>query len=90
MGALLSLDESERHLYPVEALRGLRTALMGFCAAFLGRQDCVWVEEAGLVATCVDTDAERLFEMAGLYPECVDVRLRRRLRLRPQALRGGA
>ena len=42
---------------------------MGFCAAFLGRQDCAWVEEAGLTATCVDTDAERLVEMASIYPE---------------------
>ena len=56
-------------MYPREALRGLRTALVGFCAAFLGRQDCAWIEEAGLTATCVDPDADRLDEMHELYPE---------------------
>ena len=69
MGARLSLSAEERSLYPVESLQGLRTALVGFCAAFLGRQDCVWIEEAGITATGVDLDAERLFEMAALYPD---------------------
>ena len=68
MGALLRLPAEEGLLYPREALRGLRTALVGFCAAFLGRQDCAWIEEAGLTATCVDMDAERLVEMREPLP----------------------
>ena len=68
MGTLLRLPAEEGLLYPREALRGLRTALVGFCAAFLGRQDCAWIEDAGLVATCVDLDADRLDEMRELYP----------------------
>lgn len=60
---------SQGDLYPVEALRGLTTALVGFCAAFLGRQDCAWIEGAGLEAVCVDLDAERLLEMALIYPD---------------------
>ena len=69
MGTLLKLPAEERLLYPTEALQGLETALMGFCAAFLGRQDCAWVEEARLTATCVDTNADRLDQMRELYPE---------------------
>ena len=55
-------------LYPQDLLEGLSTALMGFCAAFLGRQDCVWVADWGITADCVDTDQERLAEMADIYP----------------------
>ena len=61
-------DVEGGRLYPQDLLEGLSTALMGFCAAFLGRQDCVWVADWGLTATCVDTDQERLDEMAAIYP----------------------
>ncbi len=72
MGAPVTLDriryEEEADLYPTDALTGLSTAFMGFCAGFLGRQDCVWVADARLDATCVDIDLERLDEMTPMYP----------------------
>jgi hypothetical protein len=55
--------------YPGYLLEGCRTALVFFCAAFLGKQDCAWIAEAGLTGTCVDRDGDRLDEMAGLYPD---------------------
>ncbi len=58
----------EAHLYPSDALDGLQSCLAGFCAGFLGRQDCVWIAEAGLDAVAVDIDPERLAEMRPLYP----------------------
>lgn len=62
-------ERGNRRLYPTEILERCETALVLFAAAFLGEQDAVWIEEAGLVATCVDNDAERLDEMLRLYPE---------------------
>lgn len=61
-------SEADTALYPSDALDGLTTAFMGFCAAFLGRQDCVPVADAGLDAVCVDIDEPRLDEMRPLYP----------------------
>jgi hypothetical protein len=72
VGARVSLppqDAGEARLYPRAALEGMSTAFMGFCAGFLGRQDCVWVAEAGLDATCVDLDAPKLKEMRDMYPD---------------------
>lgn len=60
--------ETDGMLYPREALPGLETALCLFCAAFGGRQDCVWVADAGLTGIGVDLDQERLDAMAPLYP----------------------
>lgn len=54
--------------YPREALKGCRTALVLFAAAWLGKQDAVWICDAGLTGTCVDTDAQKLGEMAAIYP----------------------
>jgi hypothetical protein len=69
----LTVDDVRAHgdraLYPTEVLEGCESALVLFAAAFLGRQDACWVEEAGLVATCVDSDDRRLQEMLRLYPE---------------------
>ncbi len=61
-------SEADAALYPSDALDGLTSAFMGFCAAFLGRQDCVPVADAGLDAVCVDIDEPRLDEMRPLYP----------------------
>jgi len=58
-------DES---LYPRHVLQGCETALVVFAAAFMGRQDAVWVAEAGLTATCVDHDARLLRRMERMYP----------------------
>jgi hypothetical protein len=55
--------------YPTEYLAGCRTALLLFCAAFLGKQDAQPAREAGLLGSCVDTDADKLLEMATQYPD---------------------
>lgn len=55
--------------YPRHLLQGCETALVLFAAGFHGRQDAIWIADAGLTATCVDVDAERLQEMADMYPE---------------------
>lgn len=59
----------DRALFPTEVLDGCRSALVLFAAAFLGRQDACWIEEAGITATCVDNDRQRLDEMLRVYPE---------------------
>lgn len=69
MGNQLALNDADGQVYPRDRLLGLHTALIGFAAAFLGRQDCVWIDQAGLTATCVDTDVEKLLEMAQIYPD---------------------
>lgn len=56
-------------LYPRHVLVGCDDALVLFAAAWHGKQDAVWMEEAGLRATCVDLDAVRLAEMAEAYPD---------------------
>jgi hypothetical protein len=50
-------------------LVGSETALVLFAAAFHGAQDAIWIADAGLQATCVDTDAGKLGEMVLAYPE---------------------
>lgn len=55
--------------FPENELRGCKTALMLFCAAFMGRNDCIWVAQTDIVATCVDTDGEKLAAMGAIYPE---------------------
>jgi hypothetical protein len=55
--------------YPRERLKGVSSALMGFCAAFMGRQDCIWVADAGIKATAVDTELEHLELMRVAYPD---------------------
>jgi hypothetical protein len=59
-------------------LAGCESALVLFAAAWLGRQDAVYMADAGLVATCVDRDETRLLEMRSFYPNdwrfvCADV-----------------
>lgn len=55
--------------YPTDKLVGLETALILFSAAFGGMNDCAWIADAGLRATCVDLDGERLDEMREQYPD---------------------
>lgn len=57
------------NLYPVSLLARCQTALVLFAAAFLGRQDAVWIEEAGVTAICVDINTERLAAMQLIYPD---------------------
>ncbi len=69
---MVTLDEirspEATALYPSSVLEGCETALVLFAAGFYGRQDCVAIEEAGLRATCVDTDHEKLGAMTMAYP----------------------
>jgi len=60
---------AEAGLYPRELLDGCADALVLFAAGFYGRQDAVWVADAGLTATCIDRDRGRLDAMADLYPD---------------------
>jgi len=55
-------------IYPTDLLTGCETALVLFAAAFGGRQDAAFIADAGLAATCVDQDGDRLLEMAINYP----------------------
>jgi hypothetical protein len=55
--------------YPVALLEGCETALVLFAAAFWGRQDAAHIADAGLTATCVDLDRQKLDEMRRVYPD---------------------
>lgn len=73
------IEENYNAPFPKYALSQCETALMLFCAGFYGRNDCVWVAEAGLTnVVCIDTDQEKLDVMRKLYPVkwsfvCTDV-----------------
>ena len=54
--------------YPAWLLSGCDTGLCLFAAAFLGHNDAIHFARYELQTTCVDRDAERLEEMAHLYP----------------------
>jgi hypothetical protein len=55
-------------IYPVSVLEGCDSALVLFAAGFLGRQDGIFIADAGLDATCVDIRPALLHEMASMYP----------------------
>jgi hypothetical protein len=67
---------SSARVFPVDVLDGCSTALVLFAAAFNGRNDAVHVAGAGLHATCVDVDEDRLAEMEGIYPAAWEFRVR--------------
>lgn len=74
MGDVVELERDCE--YP--ALEGVDSALVGFCAAFNGNQDCRFIADTVTNATCVDYDAEALAAMRPLYPidwtfVCADV-----------------
>jgi hypothetical protein len=54
--------------FPVNVLRGQKTALVLFAAAWYGRQDAYFVARAGLKATCVDIRSQNFRAMRNLYP----------------------
>lgn len=60
-------DESSGEVYPRYLFERARTALVLFAAGFYGKQDAYWIQEAGMVATCVDLDAEKLAAMQAIY-----------------------
>jgi hypothetical protein len=71
MSAPASIAEVRRDasVFPQELLAGCHSALMLFCAAFYGRNDCVWVEEAGITdVLAIDVDARKLDAMREIYP----------------------
>ncbi len=63
------MSDASVALYPTHVLEGCESALVLFAAAFYGRQDCAAIATAGLTATCVDTDAEKLEQMRQAYPD---------------------
>lgn len=60
--------EADADLYPRDILIGCESALVVFASAFMGRQDAIWMADAGLTATCVDHDPVTLRRMQALYP----------------------
>lgn len=62
-------ERGNRDLFPTEVLIGCKTALVLFAAGFLGEQDAAWIEEAGILATCVDVDEDKLKQMTRIYPD---------------------
>ena len=63
------LTDADRASYPTHLLEGCETGLCLFAAAFLGQNDAAHFEEAGVLTTCVDIDAERLGQMSFYYPK---------------------
>jgi hypothetical protein len=61
-------DPKAARLYPRHVLAGCSDALVLFAAAFGGKQDAVWIADAGMVATCVDNDRQKLQAMRDAYP----------------------
>lgn len=64
--------------YPNLARLGSETALILFAAQWLGKQDAVWIADAGLQGTCVDVQPDKLRQMEAIYPDgwefvCADV-----------------
>ncbi len=57
------------NVFPVAVLDGCETALVLFAAAFGGAQDAAFVRDAGLQATCVDTNRAALERMQRHYPD---------------------
>jgi hypothetical protein len=55
--------------YPSYLLPDEGSALALFAAGFMGWNDAVHFARQGLAGTCVDVDAERLFDMSTIYPE---------------------
>lgn len=62
-------DHAAGEAFPRDAIFGCESALVLFAAAFHGRQDAYWIHQAGMHATCVDTDARKLGEMVLAYPK---------------------
>jgi hypothetical protein len=65
------LDRISRNAtpYPGDMLPQGGTGLCLFAAAFLGVNDSIHMARKDMTVTCVDHDADRLNEMAGLYPD---------------------
>ena len=55
--------------YPAHLLPEGGTGLALFSAGFHGWNDCIHMARKEMRVHCVDTDADRLWEMAAIYPE---------------------
>jgi hypothetical protein len=55
--------------YPSYLLPPAGSGLALFAAGFLGWNDCVHFARARMTVDCVDTNADRLWEMATIYPD---------------------
>ena len=55
--------------YPTDLLARYETALILFAAGFYGKNDGAWIADAGIKATCVDSDKTTLREMKRHYPK---------------------
>ena len=72
------LKSAEGNVFPSDKIKGCHSALVLFAAAFLGRQDAVWLAAEGIKGTCIDLDQEKLDVMRRVYPKgwkflCADV-----------------
>lgn len=61
--------QREARAYPGYLLPRGGTALALFCAGYHGWNDCVHFVRHNMRCDCVDTDTNRLFAMAQVYPE---------------------
>lgn len=64
----MSVAVEKSHPYPTWVLGGCESALIVFAAEFGGMNDAAWIVDAGLRATCVDINADRLKAMRANYP----------------------
>jgi hypothetical protein len=55
--------------YPAYLLREGETALALFAAGFHGWNDVIHFARNGMTAICVDSDADKLWQMSEVYPE---------------------
>lgn len=65
---MITLTVTDDMNFPHAILAGCETALVVFAAHFRGVQDAYWIAEAGLTATCVDMDRQKLEDMEPMYP----------------------
>lgn len=63
------LRQQARAGYPSHLLPHHGTGLAIFSAGFWGWNDVIHLANADMTVTCVDTDQEKLWEMADLYPD---------------------
>jgi len=71
----ISQVRAERRPFPVHVLDGMESAACFFCAGFLGRNDAIYVHDAGIRdVLAVDHNPEKMALMEPLYPGWTFVR----------------
>jgi len=68
---ILTYDDLNREArpFPSYLLSSHSTALALFAAGFHGVNDCIHFARRNMACSCVDINADRLWEMATIYPE---------------------